>query len=173
MLKVLRKARAEREEAARLAAAVTRHARSPALFTEFRVADTLDGRFDMIALHAWLYLDRLAGEGGRTRELSRKLSEAVFVGFDEALRELGVGDMGMGRRMKAMAGAYRGRLEAYAGASGPAGLAEALLRNVYRGDSTRAGDAGRLAAYALAFRARLAEAPTADLAALDLARLAS
>jgi cytochrome b pre-mRNA-processing protein 3 len=61
------------------------------------------------------------------------LIDALFLGFDEALREQGVSDIGMGRRMKAIANAFYGRLSAYDGAKDRDAMAEALARNVWRG----------------------------------------
>ena len=71
----------------------------PVFFTRLAVPDTMDGRFDLVALHAWLVLDRNRGRAAA----AQALTDDVFIGFDEALREQGTGDMGMGRRLKAMA----------------------------------------------------------------------
>ena len=80
------------------------------------------------------------------------------MGFDEALREQGVSDMGMGRRMKAMANAFYGRLAAYGAAKDDEELAEALARNVWRGAAVD-GPARALAAYVQSARAALAASP--------------
>ena len=75
----------------------------------------------MVVLHAWLVLARL--QAAEEKEAAQALTDALFIGFDEALREQGVSDMGMGRRMKAMANAFYGRLryEAAARAGGTGG----------------------------------------------------
>ena len=131
---------------------LTTQARQPVFFRDFGVADTIDGRFDMIALHAWLVLSRL--RSARMDDLANALSDALFVGFDEALRDLGAGDMGLGRKIKQMGEAFNGRVQAYESATGEQALAAAIVRNVYRGQANR--QALTIARYAIAARARLA-----------------
>jgi cytochrome b pre-mRNA-processing protein 3 len=131
MLNLLHKSAARKEFAARLEAQLVARAREPIFFRDLNVPDTVDGRFDMVALHGWLALDRLKTAG--MDAAAQALTDILFVGFDEALREQGTGDMGMGRRMKAFANAFFGRLAAYSGAKDEAMLAEALARNVWRG----------------------------------------
>src|SRR5712671_5298762 len=127
-------------------------ARAPIFHTAFAVPDTIDGRFDLLTLHAFLVLDalKLLGEAGDN--LGTELASVIFAGFDEALRELGVGDFGISRRMKALAGAFYGRLEAYRAADTADELAAILLRNLYRGETARAPDAAALAHYMLSAR---------------------
>ncbi len=107
----------------------------------------------MVALHAWLVIGRLRAAG--RADLAQALSDAIFVAFDEALRDLGNGDMGMGPRMKKLGNAFNGRLHAYEAATGEAALAEAIRRNIYRGEPGHERPATGLARYALAVRARL------------------
>jgi cytochrome b pre-mRNA-processing protein 3 len=109
-------------------------ARHPALYTELGAPDTLDGRFEMIALHAGLLMRRLAATAGLGGDLAQEVADCVFRHFDDGLRELGVGDTSVPKRMKKLAEAFYGRNKAYS-----AGLAEAsddlltraLARNVY------------------------------------------
>jgi cytochrome b pre-mRNA-processing protein 3 len=133
MLKALRRLGDRKRLADGLFAGLAARAREPVFFLELGVPDTIDGRFDLLALHAWLVLERLAAE----RDLSQTLTDIIFVQFDESLRQLGVGDIGIGHRVKKMADAFYGRLKAYGG------------------DEARAGEAGRVATYALAARDRL------------------
>jgi cytochrome b pre-mRNA-processing protein 3 len=135
-------------------------ARQPVFFRALGVPDTVDGRFDLLALYAWLVLDRLKGAGAR--ELSQGLTDTLFVGFDEGLRELGAGDMGMGRRMKKLADAFYGRLAAYDSCRDEAAFASALLRNLYRGVPERVADAASVARYTLAAREILVTCDIAD-----------
>jgi cytochrome b pre-mRNA-processing protein 3 len=146
MLKLLRRPRAERALAERLLKAIIERARAAVFFHELGVPDTLDGRFDLSVLHAWMVLERLSKLGNRS--LAQQLTDVVFSSFDEGLRELGAGDIGMGRRMKQIASAFYGRLRAYRESQDEAALAEALLRNVYRGVQDRQADARALARYA-------------------------
>jgi len=130
MLNAMRRSKERRLEAGRIYAALVARSREPVFFATLGVPDTLDGRFDLLTLHAWLVLDRLKQ---RDAHLSQALVDTIFVGFDEALREMGAGDMSMARRMKAFADAFYGRLEAYGAARDAAAMQAALTRNLYRG----------------------------------------
>ncbi len=118
------------------AEAVLLAAREPAFYLRLGVPDTFDGRFEVVALHTQLVLRRLKNEPDP--ELGQVLAQGIFdylTGhFDEALREIGVGDMSVGKRMKAMASGLYGRLAAYdAGFQAEDGevMADALRRNLY------------------------------------------
>lgn len=150
MLNLLRKS-AERKQIARtLYDQLVERARAPVFFAGFGVADTIDGRFDMLALHAWLVLARLKGEGPAAQDLT----DLIFIGFDEALREQGAGDIGIGHRIRKMADAFYGRLAAYDGAADEEALAAALARNLWRGGAVD-GRARRLASYVKSARQHL------------------
>jgi cytochrome b pre-mRNA-processing protein 3 len=149
MLNLLRKSAARKQEGRRLYDGLVSRAREPVFFTLFAVADTLDGRFDLLALHAWLVLAEL--KGGDT---AQALTDAIFTGFDEAMREQGVGDMGIGHKLKAMANAFYGRMAAYDAAKDESELAAALAKNLWRGAAVDAR-ARALAAYALRAREHL------------------
>jgi len=150
MLNLFFRSKQRREAAARIYAALVARAREPVFFARFAVPDSLDGRFDLLTLHVWLVLEHLKGEA----QLSQALVDAVFVGFDEALREMGAGDLGMGRKMKKIADAFYGRLKAYGEAEDAAAMADALTRNLYRGEAVPC--AGAMAAYVLRARQHLA-----------------
>src|SRR5437763_2591601 len=110
MLHTFKQRRRRNETAAALCAAVSRRAREPVFYQQFSVADSIDGRFDVLVLHAWLVLERLRELG--ENDLAQTFVDALFARFDEALREQGAGDIGIGRRIKKMAGALYGRLNA-------------------------------------------------------------
>jgi len=113
--------------------AAVRAARNPYYYAELGVPDSLDGRFDMIGLFVVLVIRRVQGEAA---ELAQAVFDAMFADMDFTLREMGVGDMSIGRKVKAMWEALNGRNQAYAAplASGDAAaLAQALARNVWRG----------------------------------------
>jgi cytochrome b pre-mRNA-processing protein 3 len=129
MLNALRRSKERRLTAGRLHAALVARAREPVFFERFGVKDSLDGRFDLVAVHAWLVLERLKA----AHQLSQAFVDAVFAGFDEGLRELGAGDIGMGKRMKKLADAFYGRMQAYGEVRDEAALEAALVRNLYRG----------------------------------------
>lgn len=135
-------------------------ARSPALFVGLGVPDTLEGRFDLVSLHVGLLIRRLRTDGDpRGAALAQAVFDAMFADMDVNLREMGVGDMSVGKRVRGMWEAFHGRALAYETAldSAEAGaLAEALGRNVWRGSPPPDGAADRLAAIARAQAAHLA-----------------
>jgi cytochrome b pre-mRNA-processing protein 3 len=153
MFGLLRESGSRKRLANRLYAAIVQRARAPVFFTVFKVPDTIDGRFDLLALHAWMVLDRL--RDGKSAALSQDLVDAIFAGFDSALRDLGAGDMTIGRRIKALADAFYGRLEAYEACAEETDLSGAILRNLYRGDAARADCAAALARHVREARAQL------------------
>ena len=136
-----------RRQAHRLYMAVVAQARQPFLYKMFAIPDTLDGHFDAIVLHVALVTQRLKREpSAHTLTLARYLQEAFINDMDRSLRELGVSDTGVGKRIKQMGGALAGRLRAYeSAADDQEALAEALMRNVYRGEAN--SQAQPLAAY--------------------------
>src|ERR1700749_2677445 len=108
MLNLLKARGARKQDAQRLYDGIVSRAREPVFFAGFGVADSMDGRFDMLAFHAWMVLAELKGGEG-----AQGLINTIFTGFDEAMREQGVGDIGIGHKLKAMAKAFYGRMSAY------------------------------------------------------------
>jgi cytochrome b pre-mRNA-processing protein 3 len=159
MLNAWRKSAQRKRLSERLCAGLIARARAPVFFRDYGVPDTIDGRFDLLALHAWLLLEHLETAG--RRDLAQALTDALFVRFDEGLRDMGAGDMGMGRRMKKIAEAFYGRMQAYSGAADDVELAAAVERNVYRGSGHDEG-ARALALYARLARVHLGSTDIAD-----------
>jgi len=124
----------EKEAARGLYVAVVERAREVAFYEKAGVPDTVDGRFDMIVLHAFLVFRRLKRDHGTTAPLAQALFDLMFVDMDENLREMGVGDLSVGPRVKKMAKAFYGRVAAYdeAIADGTDSLNAALRRNLFR-----------------------------------------
>ena len=144
-----------------------RAARDPYYYSELGVPDTLDGRFDMIGLFVVLLIDRLRAAPKPGAALAQAVFDAMFMDMDQALRELGVSDMAVGKRVKAMWEALHGRAEAYApalAAQDQAALAAALARNVWRGAAPD-GSAQALASIAAGEYRRLADEPAERLLA--------
>jgi cytochrome b pre-mRNA-processing protein 3 len=114
---------------------IVAQAREPAFYASFNVADTVNGRLDMLILHLWLVLRRLRSVAG-----GDQLAQAVFDHFcadmDDNLREMGVGDLTVPKRMQAFGEAFYGRSTAYdlAFDAGDQELAQSLMRNVLNGD---------------------------------------
>jgi cytochrome b pre-mRNA-processing protein 3 len=150
--------------------AIVALARQPVLYTDLAVPDTLDGRFDMIILHADAVVAHMQAGGDDDQEFAQNLIDEVFRDMDRSLREMGVGDMGVGKRVKKMATVYYGRADAYARARSQGGddLADAILRNVYASNEVRAQEAARLAGYDRSLREAVA---TADRQAIRSGKL--
>ena len=124
----------------------------PFLFDEFGVPDSVDGRFDMISLHIFLVLRRLKADVDRTANLAQCLFDTMFADMDRSLREMGAGDLGVGRRVKEMATAFYGRLSAYEKAlqsNDRAELRDAIVRNIFRDDAAKSDDAHKISNYVL------------------------
>jgi cytochrome b pre-mRNA-processing protein 3 len=154
------------EVAERLYDAIVAQARQPAFYANYGVPDTVDGRFEMISLHMFLVLHRLKREGPAAAELAQDLFDTMFDDMDRSLREMGAGDLGVGKRVRAMGEGLYGRIAAYeAGlAAGDAELTEALRRNLFGTVESTLVVAGPLCAYIRAAAAILAEQPAASLA---------
>lgn len=120
------------ERSARLLyARIVQQARRTEFYTAHDVPDTLDGRFEMIALHTFLVLHRLKRMGAEP--LAQALFDVLFLDMDENLREMGVGDLSVGKRVKQMIRAFYGRIAAYEAGleAAPGALEAALERNLY------------------------------------------
>lgn len=133
--RLARRGRHERAGLSLYGAAVAA-AREPALYQAFGVADTLDGRFDLVCLHAFLLVRRLQREAEPGPALAQAVFDAMFSDMDMSLREMGVGDLSVARRVRAMWEAFNGRALAYDAAltqGDPVALESALVRNVWRG----------------------------------------
>lgn len=126
--------------------AIVAQTRQAVFYQFYGVPDTANGRLEMIVLHAIAVLSRLEAEGGPNRRLGQALFDHFCADMDANLREMGVGDLGVPKKMKAIGEAFYGRKRAYAAAlaaSGNGELAAAIARNVY-------GDAGAPGAQSLA-----------------------
>lgn len=139
-------------------------ARDPYLYAVVGIPDTLDGRFDSIGLHVFLLIRRLNRDAASGPALAQAVFDAMFADMDLNLREMGVGDMGVGRRNRAMWEALHGRAAAYTVAWDHDGALEtALAKNVWRGAAPPEGGVAALR--------RLARAQDAALATQDIAAL--
>ena len=109
--------------------------RNPVLYGQYGVEDSIDGRFDCLCLFQSLVMRRLTGRQEQLGKLSQDLFDAMFADMDMTLREMGVGDMGVGKRVKFMSEAYMGRLAAYDNALNQDDnqvLEQAIQRNLFR-----------------------------------------
>lgn len=133
MLGKLFKASPEKVAADKLYREVVAQARRPAFYLAGGVPDSVDGRFELIALHVFLVLDRLKQDHPRGSALGQELHDIFFADMDRSLREMGAGDLGVGKRVKKMAQGFYGRVAAYEAGleGGGAGLEAALKRNLF------------------------------------------
>lgn len=154
-----------------LYAEIVAAARQPALYTRCLTPDTPLGRFEMVGLHAFLVLERLAGEPGAASDVAQDLTDRFFADLEDSLRELGIGDAGVPKRMKKLARMFFGRTLAYRKAlenGDRTMLADALARNVRPG-AARDAAALSLADYVMETERILAAQAAAALLAGRLA----
>jgi cytochrome b pre-mRNA-processing protein 3 len=162
--------RRQRRDAVHAAyAAIVAQARLPLFFAAWGVPDTLDGRFEVLALHAFLVMNRLKAEPDAA-EFSQALFDTMFADLDRGLREMGATDIGVGRHVKAMARGFYGRIAAYdEGCGGDAGLLEdALRRNLFGTVTPQAAHVAAVAAYVRRQVEALAAQPASRLLAADV-----
>lgn len=157
-------ARGEAEATLPLYNAVVARAREPHWYLEGRVPDTVDGRFDMVAAVLALVLVRLedAAEGA---EPAARLAERFVDDMDGQLRQLGIGDITVGRHIGKMMSMLGGRLGAYRDGLAAGDLDGAITRNLYRGDLPGAEGLAHVRGGLLALHERLRAVPMPELVA--------
>lgn len=163
----------EAQAAGALYAAIVAQAREPGFFSALGVPDTLDGRFETVVLHVFLVAQRLKSEPSKAAAgLARALLESFVTDMDRSLREMGAADLGVGRRVTAMAEGLYGRVKAYEAAlveTGDAALEAALRRNLYGTVGTT--DDAALGAVCGYVRRQQAALASQSLAALQTGRV--
>lgn len=130
--------KARQQSAAKLYEKVVVQSRQPALYLDFGIPDTVDGRFDSIILHASLVIHFLAHAGESGQSTAQELFDTMFRDFNHNLRHIGIGDMSIARHFRRMSEGFNGRLRSYADAfqvADEAQLQNAIFRNVYRGEN--------------------------------------
>jgi cytochrome b pre-mRNA-processing protein 3 len=144
------------EAGRRLYAAAVAQARAPGFYLDLHVPDTPEGRFELYALHVALLLRRLRQEGQGAAAISQSLFDGFVRGLDDALREMGMGDVGVAKRMKKLGQSLYGRLEGYekafAALPDRQPLEDLIGRTIY---ADGAGAPAVMADYALAAEDRL------------------
>lgn len=136
-------------------------ARQPALYADWHVPDTPLGRFEMISMTLFLVLRRLRGEAGPAKAIGQDLVDTFFKEVEHSIRELGIGDAGVPKRMKKLARMFYGRTASYGSAldeGDEEALADALRRNV-RPAEAEWPQAQQLASYAAEIAQSLASQP--------------
>jgi cytochrome b pre-mRNA-processing protein 3 len=154
--RILAKRGGSESPARRLHAAASAQARRPEFYRAMGAPDTVDGRFELLTLHIVLLLERLKAN----LAVRQDLFDTYVSDLDGALREMGVGDLSMGRRMKQLGQVFYGRAAAFEAAfkslPDDQALRDVIARTVFHGQS---GDAAGLADYAIECRTRLAGCP--------------
>jgi len=148
-----------------LYAQIVAAARQTVFYSDWNIPDTPLGRFEMLSLHMFLLQNRLRGEGGAAGEIAQVLIDEFFLDVDHSLRELGIGDVGVPKRMKKLAKMFYGRTAAYDDAlerEDQEALAAALSRNVLP-DAGVWPQAPLLAAYVAEARRHLAAQPAESI----------
>ena len=159
---LFRRALDPREARRPLWQAVIATARAPHWYEDGGVVDTLDGRFEMISLVLALVLHRIDASGAHARE-SVELTELFVEDMDGQMRQIGFGDMVVGKQIGKMVSALGGRLGAYRAANGSTELRDALTRNLWRGDVPSEAAADHVMAQVATLRAALDAIPVAAL----------
>ncbi len=142
--------RSRQVTAAALSRAIVAQSRRTCFYLAYGVPDTVDGRFDMIVLHQALLFRRLAREGGDIRRIGQDVFDMLFRDMDDNLREMGVGDLSVPKKMQGFGEAFLGRVGVYDRALGDdddAALVAALARNVIGEGGPPLDGARMLAAY--------------------------
>ena len=147
------------ETALPLYQAIVAQARAPHWYEAGAVPDSIDGRFDMVATILSLVLLRLEDDPAAAAP-SASLTERFVEDMDGQLREIGIGDVVVGKHIGKMMGMLGGRLGAYRDALAGGDLDAVLIRNLYRGAAPDAGALGHVRESLLAFRGALAKTPT-------------
>lgn len=141
-------------------------ARDPAFYAVAHAPDITEGRFELYMIHVILLVLRLRGEGARAKETSQVMFDAFLRGLDDAMREMGVGDLSVGKKMRKLGEAFYGRAKGYAAAiEDPAELTALVRRTLYGEIEGEAADRGAaaVAAYVARAHAHLAAQPTEAL----------
>lgn len=159
-------------KAEKLYGAVVTAARRPAFYADLGVPDTPEGRFELVALHLFLVLDRVKDQGAAGQALTRRTIETFVTDMDDCMREMGVGDLTVPKRVKRAAAVFYERSSAYRAAlmeTGEAAVARVLRDAIVVPPGGRAIDADALARYVRAADAFAAEASSEQLEAAEVA----
>ena len=154
------RARREEKQSARALYEICRACARQEAFYQAGVSDDVQGRFEMLAVHLWLVLHHLRRLGEAS--LSKRLTAVFFSEMDAAMRESGVGDMSVPRRIKITAQALYGRLKAYDAALAQQTLEIALRQNIRVGRGRSADALAALSAYLLASHELMAQLSAAQ-----------
>ena len=140
--------------------AIVAQSRQSRFYAEWGVPDTVTGRFDMICLHLALLFRRLRSEGGQATDFSQAVFDLFFKDMDRSLREMGVGDMAVPKRIQKMGNIFYGllgNLDDALDSNDIAAVEGVLERNIFGGEASPS--ARQLAEYLVEETGRLALQP--------------
>lgn len=149
-LRNLFRRRSHRDAGFLMYGAIVAQSRQPVFFTDLGVEDSFEGRYEMLVLHVFMVLIRLRKEDEGAEELGQAVFDTMFADLDISLREMGVGDLSIAKRIKKLASAFYGRVGVYDAAlraDGNDALEQALQRNVFADSEGTRPAADKLAAY--------------------------
>ncbi len=156
--------RPARQTGAILYESVTRQARQPVFYADLGAPDTVEGRFELYSLHVILLVCRLKDEGSEAAEVSQALFDAYLRSLDDALRDMGVGDLSVGKKMRKLGQAFYGRAKAYdAALAADSDELQALIGRTLFADAP--GDEAAMAGYVRRATASLAAQPLVEILA--------
>ncbi len=135
--------------AEKLYGSVVAAARNPGFYRGMGVPDTPEGRFELVALHLFLMLEGLKGQNAADPEVAQRTIETFVTDMDDCMREMGVGDMVVGKKVKRAAAAFYERASVYRAALAARGseLEVGIMQYVFEGDGAARDRAARLAHY--------------------------
>ncbi|MFH1803509.1 MAG: ubiquinol-cytochrome C chaperone family protein [Pseudomonadota bacterium] len=150
--------------AADLYRSIVAQSRQPDFFARLGVADTIEGRFDLILVNAFVVFRRLKQDQAG-RDLAQQVFDAMFAGLDQNMREMGIGDVGILKRVRKMSESYHGRIVAYEEGlrDGDEALASALNRNLYADTEVKPEQLAAMVRYVHLADAALATQKSEDL----------
>lgn len=165
ILRWLRQRADNGRKAEELYGSVVTAARQPAFYDRLGVADTPEGRFELVAIHLFLALETLRGKGRAADELARRTIETFVIDMDDCMREMGVGDLTVPKKVKRAAAAFYERAASYRSElaasgsteAGPPGLSRSLLGYIFGGAEDRRDDASAIARYMQAASSALSD----------------
>ena len=127
----------EKQLAEQLYKDIVKQARNKAFYTSYGVPDTMEGRYEMIVIHIFLFLQNLENSEKNNAQIGKAISEEFFSELDGSLREMGVGDITVPKKMRKLADSFYGRLYAYKEGiekNEKNTLSQAIQRNVFGHD---------------------------------------
>ena len=166
MLNWLAKRATRKRNAHNLYGSIVALSRSPTLYTEFGVPDTLEARFEILVLHMFIFIERMQRSGEETQELTQDVVDLFFADMDTTSREAGVGDLAVPKKMRKLAAVFQERMREYNQAANTPdrkAITKEFKQNIYHGDESVRGQAAKLSAYAWDLRSELAKIPISDL----------